>query len=135
MKELVEGKDYEVVDEGLGSVGDYLQRTSRNAFLHFASLINSATSGRRGKYATIALNMSGVTTSSNGISKFYEQNADVLDQYFEYVDVVKLSQKLEVDQMVADRAPTIILKTGGLIATGILIGIVGFKLYNRKNRI
>lgn len=132
MKELIEGKDFEVLDEGLGSVADYLQRTSLNAFLHFASLIGSATSGSRGKYATIALNMAGVTTSSSDISNFYKQNADVIDQYFEYVDVVKLSKKLDVDQMVASNAPKAILKTGGLLAAGIIIGAAGLTLYNRK---
>jgi len=132
VKELIEGKDFEVLDEGLGSVADYLQRTSLNAFLHFASLIGSATSGSRGKYATIALNMAGVTTSSSDISNFYKQNADVIDQYFEYVDVVKLSKKLDVDQMVASNAPKAILKTGGLLAAGIIIGAAGLTLYNRK---
>jgi len=134
MKELIQGRDYEVVDEGLGSIGDYLERTSRNAFLHFASLINSATSGRRGKYATIALNMAGVTTNKEEFSRIYEQNSDVIDDYFEYVDVIVLSKKLEVDQMVASNAPKAILKTGGLLAAGIVLGVAGLKLYNRKNR-
>lgn len=133
MKEFVEGRDFEVLDEGLGRVGDYLQRTSRNAFLHVASLIGSATSGRRGTYATIALNMAGVTTSSSGISTFYEQNADVIDQYFEYVDVVKLSKKLDIDQRVASSAPNAILKTGGLLAAGIVLGVAAHKL-TKKNR-
>jgi len=132
MKELIQGRDYEVVDEGLGSIGDYLEQTSRNAFLHFASLINNATSGRRGKYATIALNMAGVTTSKEGISRIYEQHSDVIDDYFEYVDVIALSKKLEVDQMVASSAPKAILKTGGLLAAGIVLGVAGLKLYNRK---
>jgi len=134
MKQLLQGRDFDVVDEGPGSIGDYLQRTSRNAFLHVAALIDSATSGRRGKYATIALNMANLTTSKEGISRLYEQHNDVIDEYFEYVDVVKLSKKLKVDQMVAKRAPAIILKTGGLIGAGVLIGVAVTKLYNRKNR-
>lgn len=132
MKELIEGTDFEVVDEGLGNISDYLERTSRNAFLHFAGMINSATSGRRGKYATIALNMAGVTTSNEGISRLYEQHSDVIDEYFEYVDVVALSKKLEVDKAIATHAPTAILKVGGLLTVGILIGVAGLKLYNRK---
>jgi len=132
MKELIQGRDYEVVDEGLGSIGDYLEQTSRNAFLHFASLINNATSGRRGKYATIALNMAGVTTNKEGISRIYEQHSDVIDDYFEYVDVIALSKKLEVDQMVASSAPKAIAKTGGFLAAGIVLGVAGLKLYNGK---
>jgi len=132
MKELIQGRDYEVVDEGLGSIGDYLEQTSRNAFLHFASLINNATSGRRGKYATIALNMAGVTTNKEGISRIYEQHSDVIDDYFEYVDLIALSKKLEVDQMVASSATKTIAKTGGLLAAGIVLGVAGLKLYNRK---
>lgn len=132
MKELIHRRDYQIVDVGLSGIGDYLERTSRNAFLHFASLINSATSGSRGKYATIALNMAGVTTSKEGISRIYEQHSDVIDDYFEYVDVIALSKKLEVDQMVARSAPKAIAKTGGLIAAGIVLGVAGLKLYNRK---
>ena len=132
MKELIEGTDFEVVDEGLGGISDFLERTSRNAFLRFAGLINSATSGRRGKYATIALNMAGVTTSNEGISRHYEQHADVIDEYFEYVDVVALSKKLDVDTAIASHAPAAIFKVGGLLTAGILIGVAGLKLYNRK---
>lgn len=132
MKELIEGRDFEVVDEGLAGISDYLEHTSRNAFLHFASLIGSATSGRRGKYATIALNMAGVTTSKEGISRHYGQHADVLDEYFEYVDVIALSKKLNVDKAVASQAPAAIAKAGGLLTAGVLIGVVGLKLYNQK---
>jgi len=132
MKELIQGRDYEVVDEGLGSISDYLERTSRNAFLRFAGLIGSATSGRRGKYATIALNMAGVTTSSEGISRHYEQNAKVIDEYFEYVDVIALSKKLDVDKTIAIHAPAAILKVSGLLTVGVLIGVAGLKLYKRK---
>lgn len=132
MKELIEGTDFEVVDEGLGNISDYLERTARNTFLHFAGMINSATSGRRGKYATIALNMAGVTTSNEGISRLYEQHSDVIDEYFEYVDVVALSKKLDVDKSIATHAPAAILKVGGLLTAGILIGVAGLKLYNRK---
>ena len=132
MKELIEGRDYEVIDEGLGSIGDYLERTSRNAFLRFAGLIGSATSGRRGKYATIALNMAGVTTSAEGLSSHYEQHAEIIDQYFEYVDVVALSKKLDVDKSVARQTQSAAIKGGGLLAAGILIGVAGLNLYNRK---
>lgn len=134
MMELIEGHDYEVVNEGLGGVRDYLEQTSRNAFLRFASLIDQATSGRRGKYATIALNMAGVTTDQQGISNLYQRHPDVIDQYFEYVDIVALSKKIEVDQVIGQSAPVAILKTGGVLAAGIIIGVAGMRLYNRKNR-
>jgi hypothetical protein len=130
--ELIEGRDYEVVDEGLGAIGDYLERTSRNAFLHFAGLINNATSGRRGKYATIAFNMANVTSSKEGISNLYEQHSDVIDQYFEYVDVVALAKRLEVDKAIAQSAPGVILKTGGLLLVGAAIGVTALKFYNQK---
>ena len=132
MMELIEGHDYEVVDEGLGGVRDYLEQTSRNAFLRFAGLIDQATSGRRGKYATIALNMAGVTTDQQGISNLYRQHPDVIDQYFQYVNIVALSKKMEVDQVIGQSAPVAILKSGGLLATGIIIGVAGMRLYNRK---
>jgi len=130
----VHHRSHHATDSGLAGMSDYLERTSRNAVLHVAGLIDSATSGRRGKYATIALNMAGVTTSSSGIRTFYEQNADVIDQYFEYVDVVKLSKKLGVDQMVASKAPKTILKTSGLFAAGLVFGAAALTLYTKKTR-
>jgi len=132
MNELIEGQDFEVVDEGLGSISDYLERTSRNAFLHFAGMINNATSGRRGKYATIALNMANVTTSKEGISNLYEQHSDVIDKYFEYVDVIALAKRLEVDRTIGQRAPGVLLKTGGLLLAGAVISITALKFCNQK---
>lgn len=132
MSELIEGRDFEVVDEGLGSISDYLERTSRNAFLHFAGMINNATSGRRGKYATIAFNMANVTSSKEGISNVYEQHSEVIDQYFEYVDVTALAKRLEVDRTIGQRAPGVILKTGGLLLAGAALGVTIFKFYNQK---
>jgi len=128
------GTPLKSTDDGLGSVGDYLQRTSRHAFLHFAGLIANATSGRRGKYATIALNMAGVTTSADGISRHYEQHSDVIDDYFEYVDLISLAKKLGLDRSVTRSASSTIVKTGGLLAAGILLGAGGLTLYNTKFR-
>ena len=123
-----------ITDSSLAGMSDYLERTSRSAFLHFASLVHDATSGRRGKYATIALNMAGVTTSNEGISRLYEQHSDVIDDYFEYVDVIALSKKLDVDQIVARKAPQTLLKTGGLFAAGLVFGAAALTLYTKKTR-
>lgn len=117
---------------GLSGVSDYLERTSRNAVLHVAGLIDSATSGRRGNYATLALTMADVTTSSSGIRSFYEQNADVINQYFEFVDLVKLSKKLGVDQMVARKVPKTLLKKGGFFAAGLVFGAAALTLYTKN---
>ncbi|MEX2352220.1 MAG: hypothetical protein WD529_07285, partial [Balneolaceae bacterium] len=114
-------------------IREYLETTSRNAFVKFAGLINSATSGRRGHLATIALNMAGVTTDKNGISRVYEQHPGVIDRYFEYVDVVALSQKLNVDEAVAKRVSPAIIKGGGFLAAGIIIGVAGVTIYKRKS--
>jgi hypothetical protein len=132
VRELIEGTDFEVVDEGLGSISDYLERTSRNAFLHFAAMINNASSGRRGKYATIALNMANVTSSKEGISRVYEQHPEVIDQYFEYVDLIALAKKMELDRSISRHVPIVILKTGGLLLVGVALGVIGFNFYNQK---
>ncbi len=134
MNQLVAGKDVEVIDEGLGSVGDYLQRTSRNAFLHAAALIGSATSGRRGKLATAGLNLAGVTTDSQGISRHYKQHAPVIDAYFEYVDLVALSKKLNVDKTIARKAPPAIFMVVGLLSAGALLGVVATRIYSKKHQ-
>jgi hypothetical protein len=117
---------------GLSGIESYLEQTSRNAFLRFAGLIDHATSGRRGKYATIALNMAGVTSNQQAISDHYAAHNDVIDQYFEHVDVIALAKKLDVDDAAAKGIPRAIGRTGGLLLAGAAIGVAALTLYNRK---
>lgn len=117
---------------GLSGLEGYLERTSRNAFLRFAGLIDHATSGRRGKYATIALNMAGVTSNQQAISDHYAAHSEVMDQYFEHVDVIALAKKMGVDDAAARGIPRAIGRAGGLLLAGAAIGVAALTLYNRK---
>lgn len=116
---------------GLSGIEDYLEQTSRNAFLQFAGLIDQATSGRRGQYATIALNMAGVTSNQQTISDHYAAHSDVIDQYFEHVDVLALAKKLGLDDAAAKGLPRAIGQ-GGILLAGVAIGIAALTFYNRK---
>jgi hypothetical protein len=123
-----------VSDTGTGLLGmdDYLQRTSQNAFKLFAGKLQSATSGRRGQLATMGLNMANLTTSKAGINKVYEQNAGVIDAYFEYVDLVALSEKLGVEEAVSTGVSRSLHKTGSMILIGMAIGMAGQRIFTGK---
>ena len=132
MNDITEYADYQVIDHGLGGIRSYLESTSRNAFITFANLIDQATSGSRGRYATIALNMAGVTRDQKAISRVYEENPAIIDRYFEQVDVVALARKLDVDNTVAGKVAPELIRAGSYTAVGIIAGVAGLKLYNRK---
>ena len=116
----------------MGGIRSYLESTSRNAFITFANLIDKATSGSRGRYATIALNMAGVTRDQKAISRVYEENPAIIDRYFEQVDVVALARKLDIDNTVAGKVAPELIRAGSYMAVGIIAGVAGLKLYNRK---
>jgi hypothetical protein len=100
--------------------------------VRFAGLIDQATSGRRGQYATIALNMAGVSSNQQAISDHYKAHSDVIDHYFEHVDVIALAKKLGVDDAAAKGIPRAIGRAGGLLLAGAAIGVAALTLYNRK---
>lgn len=119
---------------GLHGMDDYLQRTSQNAFKLFAGKLQDATSGRRGQLATMGLNLANLTTSKAGINKVYEQNARVIDDYFEYVDLVALSEKLGVEETISTGVSRSLIKTGSLILIGMAIGIAGQRIVTGKRK-
>lgn len=119
---------------GLLGLDNYLQRTSQNAFKLFAGKLQSVTSGRRGQLATMGLNLANLTTSKEGINKVYEQNAGVIDDYFEYVDLVALSEKLGVEEAVSTGVSRSLIKTGSLILIGMAIGVVGQRIVTGKRK-
>ncbi|WP_409029487.1 hypothetical protein [Gracilimonas sediminicola] len=117
---------------GLHGMDDYLQRTSQNAFKLFAGKLQEATSGRRGQLATMGLNLANLTTDKNGINKLYQDHASVIDSYFEYVDLVALSEKLGVEETVSAGISRSLIKTGSLILIGMAIGIAGQRIVTGK---
>jgi len=119
---------------GLGGARDYLENTARSAFVYAAGLIDHATSGSRGKYATIALNMANLTTDKQAISHHYGQHPEVIDRYFEYVDVGALARLVGAEKTVTKNLPRAALKAGSLVAAGILLGAGGLGIYHRKKR-
>lgn len=118
----------------LHGMDDYLQRTSQNAFKLFAGKLQSATSGRRGQLATMGLNLANLTTSKAGINRVYEQNAGVIDAYFEYVDLVALSKKLTTDDPLSSSAKSPLIKYSSTLLIGIIIGVLAHQMYNSTSK-
>lgn len=119
----------------LHGMDDYLQRTSQNAFKLFAGKLQDATSGRRGQLATMGLNLANLTTSKAGINRIYEQNAEVIDAYFEYVDLVALSKKLSTDDPLSTSAKASLIKYSSTLLIGITIGVLAHRTYNSTSKI
>lgn len=118
----------------LHGMDDYLQRTSQNAFKLFAGKLQSATSGRRGQLATMGLNLANLTTDKQGINNMYQKNAPVIDAYFEYVDLVALSEKLGVEETASAGVSRTLIKTGSALLAGMAIGIVGQQIFKGKTK-
>jgi len=118
----------------LHGMDDYLQRTSQNAFKLFAGKLQDATSGRRGQLATMGLNLANLTTSKAGINRIYEQNAEVIDAYFEYVDLVALSKKLSTDDPLSSSAKSPLIKVISTLLIGITIGVLAHRTYNSTSK-
>jgi hypothetical protein len=119
-------------DSALHGIEDYLQNTSQNAFKIFADKLQHATSGRRGQLATMGLNLANLTTDKQGINNVYQQNASVLDDYFEYVDLVAMSKKLGVDEEVSGSVSNSLIKYGSLLLVGITIGVAAQRMFKPK---
>lgn len=116
----------------LHGMDDYLQRTSQNAFKLFAGKLQSATSGRRGQLATMGLNLANLTTNKHALNGVYQKNAPVIDAYFEYVDLVALSEKLGVEETVYTGVSRSLIKTGTVLLAGMAIGMLGQRIFNGK---
>ncbi|WP_020404461.1 hypothetical protein [Gracilimonas tropica] len=119
---------------GLHGMDDYLKRTSQNALKLFAGKLQDATSGRRGQLATIGLNLANLTTSKAGINGVYEQNAGVIDAYFEHVDLVALSEKLASAEPLSGSAKSTLVKYGSSLLIGIIIGVLVHRTFNSSTK-
>lgn len=119
-------------DSALHGLEDYLQNTSQNAFKMFAGKLQDVTSGRRGQLATMGLNLANLTTDKQGINTVYQQNASVIDDYFEYVDLVAMSKKLGVDEVVSGSVSSSLIKNGSLLVVGITIGVAIQRMFKPK---
>lgn len=119
-------------DSALHGLEDYLQNTSQNAFKIFAGKLQDVTSGRRGQLATMGLNLANLTTDKQGINSVYQQHASVIDAYFEYVDLVAMSKKLGVDDVVSGSVSSSLIKNGALLLVGITIGVAAQRMLKPK---
>jgi hypothetical protein len=119
-------------NSGLSGFRDYLRSTSENAITKLIGLAGHLSSGKRGKYATMALNMAGVTSDKQAFSEVYSRHPDQINAYFEYVDLNKLARLLDVERSIVETAPRRMAKAGGFLAAGAIIGVAGLTLYKRK---
>ncbi|MCW9709045.1 hypothetical protein [Fodinibius salsisoli] len=132
MHELIEGRDYQIVDDGMGDLSSYLRHTSRNAFKKAIGLADRALSGRKGQAATTALVLAGLTKDRRSFQGVFNRNADVINQYFEHVDLQAVSDMIGLQETVAKSKPVAIIKHVGIFSAGIAIGVAVLSLYNRK---
>jgi hypothetical protein len=132
MRELIEGRDYQIVDDGMGGLNSYLRQTGKNAFRKAISLADRALSGKKGKAATTAIIMAGLTTDKDGLNNVYHQHAGVINRYFEYVDLQAVSDLIGLEETVASSKSAAALKHAGFLSMGIAIGIAGLTFINRK---
>lgn len=132
MHELIEGQDYQIVDDGMGDLKSYLRQTSRNAFKKAIGLADRALSGRKGQAATTALVLADMTKDKQSFQQVFNQNADAINRYFEHVDLQAVSDLIGLEDTVANSKPMAALKNAGILSVGIAIGVAGIKLYNRN---
>ncbi len=132
MRELIEGLDYQIVDDGMGDLNSYLRQTSRNAFKKAIGLADRALSGRKGQAATTALVLADLTKDKRSFQQVFNQNADVINRYFEHVDLQAVSDMIGIQNAVTKSKPVSIIKQTGIFSVGIALGIAGLTLYNRK---
>jgi len=132
MHELIEGRDYQIVDDGMGDLSNYLRQTGRNAFKKAIGLADRALSGRKGQAATTAIVLANLTKDKRTFQQVFNRNADVINQYFEYVDLKAVSELVGLEETVAKSRPMAALKNVGMLSVGIAIGIAGLTFYNRN---
>lgn len=132
MQELIEGDDYQVLDDGMGDLKSYLQQTGNNATRKAISLLDRALSGHKGKAVTMAMLMGDLVTDREAFNNTYKNHAETINQYFEFVDLSAAARLTGTDQTIANSLPRIISKNLGILAAGILLGVAGMKYYNYK---
>ena len=132
MRELIEGRDYQIVDDGMGGLNSYLRQTGKNAFRKAISLADHALSGKKGKAATTAIIMADLTNDKDGFNNVYHQHAGIINRYFEYVDLQAVSELISLEETIVKSRPMAALKHVGFLSMGIAIGIAGLTVINRK---
>jgi len=134
MQELIEGHDYQVIDDGMGDLQSYLEQTSKNATRKAISLIDRALSGHKGKAATMAILMADLASDREAFGSAYKKHSDAINEYFEYVDIPAAARMMGTDQTIAKALPLAIAKNLGILSAGILLGVAGMTFFNRKNK-
>lgn len=134
MQELTLGQDYEIIDDGMGDLESYLERTSKNATRKAISLANRALSGHKGKAATMAILMADLASDRQAFGSVYKKHSDAINEYFEHVDLNAAAKLTGTDEAIAKSLPLAIAKNLGILSAGILLGVAGVTFFNRKNK-
>lgn len=119
-------------DDGIGNVKEYLQNSAENAVTKLVQYASYLTSGNRGRYATIALNLSGISSDSKALQAVYDANPEVLNEYFEHVEIQQLARLLNLEKTVATKAPKAMAVTGAIAMIGVAVGVAGTIYYNKR---
>ncbi len=131
MSVLTEGKDYQVIDDGMGDARSYLQQTGQNALQKAISFADRVLSGHKGKAATMAILLAELAPDKQGFNSTYRKHASAINEYFEYVDLQALSKAVSAEQTIAKSFPKILGKTLGILSVGILLGTAGHSIYKK----
>lgn len=134
MQQLIEGLDYHVIDDGgMGDLQSYLSQTSRNAARKAIALADRALSGRKGYAATTAIIMAGLAKDKRALSRLFDDHSDVINRYFEQVDLTAVSRLVGLEDTVAG-ATSSTLKSALVLSAGIALGVAGLTLFNRNTK-
>ncbi len=133
MQELIEGQDYQVVDDGMGGLQSYLSRTSRNAVRKAMSIANRALAGKKGNAATTAILLANLTADKEAFRATFGKYKQEINEYFEHVDLQAAGELMGLEDSIVQSSSSA-LRGAGYVSAGILLGIAGVTLYNRQRK-
>jgi hypothetical protein len=133
MQELIEGRDYRLLDESLAGVGDYLQQTGQNAFYKLFAVADRALSGRKGQAATLAFSLAGVTTDKQAFKAAYSRHSDAINEYFEHVDLAKIGATLEADRALTSKVIRPLARDVLFLGAGLALGALLTTTFTKDN--
>lgn len=109
--------EYEVVSSQLGSPTSDSQ--SRIIYDSVVGVTDTIFPNKKGQVFTIALTTAGLAKSNIDLNRYYLQNSEVIDGYFNRVDYDKLGDAIggSIDQGMREKIPAFV--AGAIIGVGI----------------
>lgn len=115
----------------------YIELGNGEVFNFITNQIDSLTSGRKGRVFTEAVILSEIAKNPIGLRSRYQANREILDSYFEEIDLNKLANKIGQDHIQKATQKTV----GGFVGAnwipftvGVGVGAALLLIANRKTR-